>query len=400
MQTEGIGAQVYNDFEQLRAVQPEWDEFVESAGCEIFLSYDWCRIWWQYYGDGRELSVYVFRDDGRIVGIMPLFFENMRFGPIVVRTVKIVGTDFILSQFSLAVKQEYIEPVLQALSASMSQKKWDIFYLGPVAGAYKDCDRVIDAITRHFPDANCKEAGRQFEQTYFDVNGDWDGYLSGLSKKERQKIRKNYKAIAESPMPLEISLAQKDDVADYFNEFVAMHGSRWNKSGKSGHFGDWPDAEKFHKQLAETNLGLGRLRLLKFRIGDKCLGYKYYYKFGDRYYLFLDARQAGDDDGISWGRIMFCEVIKRAVDEKVRLLDSMRGRYEHKLHLGGKLFTMRALYIVPKNASSAVKMLLMRVFAYVINICYYKIWYCRIAPACSAVSRPLWKVWIRTNAFS
>ena len=400
-----VETQVFNSFEQISDIRQEWDHFVEFLGCEIFLSYDWCRIWWKYYGDGRDLSIFVFRVSGRIVGIIPLFLENIQLGLLSVRVAKIVGSDFTLSQFSIPVKTDYMTPVLKAFSLSMMELKWDVFYLGPIAGMYRDFERLTESFAQCLPETSHVVAGRQNVQTYFEIDGDFDKYISGLNKKERSNIRRSYKGIdnclPELSQPLESCFAQKSNLDEYFTGFVSLHQSHWKKLGKAGHFGDWPCAEEFHRELAEINQDLGRLRLLKVSKGDKCFGYEYSYKIGQKYYQLLNACSDEEiSNDISFGRINFCELIKKAIEDKINLIDSMRGKYEHKLRLGGKLVPMEALYIIQGSAPAKLKASLLQATARVINFCYYKLWYCRIAPKLSLARKPLWKTWIRTNAFA
>ena len=37
-------------FDELQRLREPWDRLALKAGSEIFLTYDWCRIWWKYYG--------------------------------------------------------------------------------------------------------------------------------------------------------------------------------------------------------------------------------------------------------------------------------------------------------------------------------------------------------------
>jgi hypothetical protein len=102
-------------------MQPQWDAFMEVAGGEIYLTYDWCRIWWKYYGGSRELKIFLFRHQGDLVGILPLFFDRMWLGPISVRMVSIVGTDFGITTASVPIRKEFIDDVIRHLSETVSQ---------------------------------------------------------------------------------------------------------------------------------------------------------------------------------------------------------------------------------------------------------------------------------------
>jgi len=89
-----IEVEAYRDFEACSGIREEWDFLVEALEGEIFLTYDWCRVWWKYYGKGRKLLILVFRCQGKVVGLLPVFHERIWLGPLSSRVVKIVGTDF------------------------------------------------------------------------------------------------------------------------------------------------------------------------------------------------------------------------------------------------------------------------------------------------------------------
>ena len=89
-------------------MQKEWDEFIEGIDGEIFLTYDWCRIWWKYYGAGRELRIFVIRRDKAIIGILPVFLERLGFAPLGLRVVRFVGTDHMPVTIMFPVDVKYI----------------------------------------------------------------------------------------------------------------------------------------------------------------------------------------------------------------------------------------------------------------------------------------------------
>jgi CelD/BcsL family acetyltransferase involved in cellulose biosynthesis len=399
-----VQVEVYDNFEILQSIQQEWDQFVESLGSEIFLTYDWCRIWWKFYGKRRDLRVYVFRSNGKLIGIIPLFFEKIWLGIVFLRVVKIVGSDFVLSQFSFPLVKNYIGAIIEKLSEILSEEKWEIFHIGPIAGLYGHYDVLRDAFKRSFKDSYSvleKEGG---VQTYFKLLDNWENHLSTIGKNERGNIRRNYnylrKSFCDESKKIESCFATQEDVTGFFDEFVEMHQAHWKKLGKGGHFTDWPCAVEFHREMAHSHLQRGRLRLLKVSIGNHCLGYQYHYRFGDKYLHFLDSRvDTPSSKHVSWGRITFCEQIKKAIGEQVEYIDSMRGKYEHKLRLGGKLFRLKNIFICSRKRSVLMRIYIFRALARFLNLCYYRIWFNKLAPKLPFKRKPLWSIWIRTSAF-
>ncbi len=397
-----VQIQVYNNFEQLEAFQQEWDSFVESVSGDIFLTFDWCRIWWKYYGTKRKLKIFIFRNRAdTIVGIIPLFFENIWLGPIFVRTVRIVASDSTGDQICVPIHAEYIRRVLHKLFELLLESKWDILHLGPIAGLYKDYEDLKDACEELFAHRYLVVSERKGVQTYFQLADNWEKQLAKLKKGERWDIKRSYKTLFPEGNCLVSTVASKDNFEQTFEDFVNMHQSYWQNLGKLGHFGDWPAAQNFHHEVATAQLRHDRLRLLEIKSGARCLGYEYAYKFGEQYFEFLNARSCSKELAkISVGRLVFSEMVKKALNEGIRYIDSMQGKYEHKLRLGGELFPVRSLYIIQNRLSSKIRVSIFRVLAQYLNLCYYRIWFNRIAPKLPFKRKPLWKIWIRSNVFS
>ena len=403
---KALHVEVFNNFEELEAIQQEWDNFVESVGSEIFLTYDWCRIWWKYYGKNRQLKVFIFRSDNKLVGIIPLFFEKIWLGPIYMRVLKIVGSDFTLAQFSLPIQNRYTKGIIEKLFESVySEYNLDIIHLGPIAGLYEHYDLLKNACRESCSDYQVVLSINKNVQTYFKLSGSWEGYLAGLPRKDRTKIRRHYrlayKTTGEKPDSIITNCAERTNFEQMFSDFVQKHQEHWQKLGRLGHFGDWHYAHEFHHELARVQLEQNRLRLMQITLGNCCFGYKYGYKCGDNFCDFLDTRlDCKELSNVSLGRILYSEMIKASIREKTKYIDSMCGKYKHKLEIGGELLPLRNLYVINKRLCSVIRILLFRVLAHALDFSYFRIWFLKIAPRLPIKSRPLWKLWIRTCAFA
>lgn len=180
-----------------------------------------------------------------------------------------------------------------------------------------------------------------------------------------------------------------------------MHQSRWEKQGKAGHFAAWPDSYSFHQEVAACQLKHNRLRLQQISLNERVIGYKYAYKLGKIYCAYLDARtEITESSRIQFYRLAFGEQLKEAMKENIRWIDSMRGRYEHKLHMGGKLFPVNHIYIYSKKFPLIIYVIGFRSLAWLLHIFYYKLWRARIAHRLKLKPRPFWKLWIRFHMLS
>jgi hypothetical protein len=397
-----ITCSIYSSFEEIASLREEWDSFVESVSGDIFLTYDWCRIWWEHYGEGRELCVFVFRNDDNIAGIVPMFFETIWVCLIPVRIGKIVGCDFTLAQFSLPFRPEYLDSCVKSFLETLKSMRWHILNIGPLAGLSANTGALKDALCRFSNDAEKITMRDGVVQTYYKLQPTWEKHLASLSKGQRREIVRKYaaleKIVPNSAVNMKVILADEKDINYFYKAFVDLHQAHWRGLGKLGHFGDWPDAFGFHCDMAKAQLQRGRLRLTSIQINSDILGYEYAYKFGANYFAFLNARTEEERyNEIGIGPILFSEQVKLAISEKVDCIDAMRGKYEYKLRLGGELFTTKKISVIRKGLINAFRVKMFFAVAALLNIIYYKIWFNRIAPKLSFKRRPLWKLWIRTR---
>lgn len=398
-----IQTHVYDSFGKLASLQSEWDEFVESVGCDIFLTYDWCRLWWKYYGKGRRLCVFVFHYQGKLAGLIPMYIEKLWLGPVYLRIGKIIGTDFTSANVIPPIIDTIKKEIIQNFYKYTSHLNWDVLYLGPIAGIYKNFNEMHILFQGCFGPDNRVRSREKFIQTYF-LLSDNDEKIVGLSKKQQRNTRQKYKvlrSIIGNDNAIVSSYALSDNVEYMFDDFFKMHQKLWQKKGKSGYFEDWPKSRQFHFEVAREQQKHNRLRLLQVNAGTIILGYKYAYKFGNTYVEYLDARL--DDNEFAragLGRIIFSEQLEKALQDRVKYIDSLCGKYDHKLRLGGKTFPIHHLFVYSGKLGSRIRSFFFCILAWLLCICYYKIWFYRVAPRFPFRRRPLWKIWVRTQMFT
>jgi CelD/BcsL family acetyltransferase involved in cellulose biosynthesis len=397
-----IKMEVFDSFEAIASMEPEWDALAEAMDSEISLTFDWCRIWWKHYGKKRKLRIYTFRSDGALVGLVPVFFEHIWFWPAHVKVVKLIGSDFTIAQLSLPVKRAFLPMVMeQFLAHAFSAFEWDIIFLGPLSGQYSDLTDLYQICCQLCSKRQQVEMKGDKVQTYFELSPSWEKYLRKLDKKERHEVERTYKLLARtlnSQDKISVNFAKADNLDHMFTNFVQMHQSQWNRIGRLGHFGDWPVAEAFHREIAHAHLTHDRLRLMEVTVGRHSLGYEYIYKCGKKYINYLAARSLDKElAGISLGKITIGEMVKYAIGEGINCIDSLQGRYEYKLRLGGKLFPIHKIFITKPELGASFRVCMFRSLARLLNVLYYKIWFCRVAMKLPFGRRPLRRIWIRTR---
>jgi CelD/BcsL family acetyltransferase involved in cellulose biosynthesis len=390
---------LYNSFEETLPLQKEWDTFMEEIGSDIFMSFDWCRVWWKYYGEGRDLAIFILKRKEQIVGIMPMFRETIWLGPFRLNIMKLLSTDFSIATITLPIKQHLLKEIIINILLYINKEfNVDIIQLGPLSSRNSLADNIIatcEKDIKKYWDIYLQETG---VQTYFKIEKSWDEQVAQLSYEQRRAIRRKYERLLKQGQSIECVQAKADNVGILFDNFVEMHQSHWQRKQMPGHFGAWPKAQEFHKEMASVQLGLDRLRLYQIRVNGNIIGYNYGYKFGDTYYYILFGRREFEkEDKIDFVRVDFGEMVKRAINEDVRWFDTMRGRYEYKLHLGGVLLPIKNLYIRSNRLISKITVSGSRMVARGIDVGYSKIWRSRIAPRMGIKAGYFWRTWLKSQ---
>ncbi len=395
-----VHVEVFNSFDDVSISNSEWDDFIASVSGEIFLTCDWCRTWWKYYGDDRNLMIYIFRDSHRqLCGILPVFSESFGFGPAAVSVVKMVGTDFMPITLTIPVREDQLEMVTSAFLDSLSIKcQWDLLYLGAICGGYSHIDCLVAAIYTGSNSRFDVNLVSNEVQIYFDVANSWDEQVAGLSQKQRQNVRRVYKELERQSLTPEYIPTSKSDFLETFSTFVQVHQQQWSELGMPGHFVDWPYSVEFHRELGNIGFDKDRTRLFKIKLNDKVIGYDYIYKFGRSYQWYLMGRSHYENDSkVDFQRISFGLKIQSAIRDGVTSIDAGRGRYEYKLAMGGKLTSVHNVFVESRTFLSKIKLSAFYLLIWVSNILYSKVWRRRVVPRLGLRPSPLWCWWIKTN---
>ena len=395
-ENDNLHVQVYTNFEELQNFQNEWDEFAESTSAGISMTFDWCRIWWKYYGHGRKLKIYLFRYNQEIAGIIPIFIETVWLGPVKWRWAKIVGSDFTMEMIHPLICSTYYKNIIcRLLEYLLDSGECDALYWGPLSEidySKDDLDELIYDHRRNYKIINHASLGCY---TLFHLPDTLDSYLSSLSKHTRQNYRRRQnKLTKEHHFDFDIC----NNNIQNFQSFIKMHESQWESVNKLGHFKDWPKAEEFHCDLVKSHSQLNRLRLFCLSVDNEPMAYRYVYCFGKRYYSLLPARACGSQwDKYGLGRLIHVLTVEKAIEEKVNVINAGRGHYDHKTQLGGQEYPVGSVLIIRNRFLNIIRGRIFCFMSGLLHLLYYRIWFIRLAPKLPIKRRSLWKTWIRTR---
>jgi CelD/BcsL family acetyltransferase involved in cellulose biosynthesis len=393
-----LTCEVATDFAALAALRPEWDRLAESSG-DLYGTYDWCRIWWQFYGAGRRLCVLVFRTGSALTGVLPMFIERVWLGPVWLRVAKLLSSDFAQCVLSPSLEAGSAREVLAAaLQRLVREMRCDAVCFGPLSGEHGLDAALRAAASQLSQDVTLERDVVLAPHTVFTLPASFDAYLESLPKRQRGNCRRDSNLLAKS---FSVSTDEVHDARAYgeeFDRFRTMHDRQWQAEGKLGHFGDWPQAAEFNRSMARAQAELGRLHLVRLLLDGNVVSYQYCYLFGDCCYWRLPARLVGEDwDRYGMGRMGLVKMIETMIGLGARRIEAGAGHYEYKVQLGGVEHPLRSMVLVANRLGTRLRARAFARLADFLNFAYYRGWFTRIAPRLARRPRPLWPLWIRSR---
>ena len=202
---------VVADDQDFVALEEEWEElYQDSPLATPFQSWAWLYTWWEYYGEGYELRLITIRDNGLLVGLMPLMLQRLgSFGRLL-----FVGTGLTDYQ-DVLVREGWERRVSEAGVQALRQiEDWqvaDFQQLRPEATTWSIFEEWTGPRTRLQQD-NCPS---------IEVRS-WDELLTSLSNsKTRNAVRRTLRR-AEAD-GVRCKLAGADEVGRAARRWVALH---------------------------------------------------------------------------------------------------------------------------------------------------------------------------------
>jgi CelD/BcsL family acetyltransferase involved in cellulose biosynthesis len=394
-----LTCEVSPTFWEIEGLRDEWDAIIEATGAPIEMTYDWCRVWWMNYGDGRDARIYIFRGEGDLVGVVPVCIHRVGPGPIGLRVARIMGADSTPGLCDLPVLEPWAEMVIDdLLERLIDDEGCDAVLMGPLSDAGGRADAVRAAAGRRADLVTILRDRVVTRHTTIALPRRFDDYVSSLSRNLRHNVRKAWRRLNDE---FEVDVERIVDPCQVHTEleaFIDMHAAQWRARGKLGHFGDWPRAWAFHHDLVAALSAQDRVRLLRLSAGGRVIARQYAFVFADTCSCRLSARDAGQQwDAYGPGMASLLTLFEDAIDEGMRTIDAGTGDYGYKRRLGGAEHDARSILLVANRGGARRRARVMCLWADWLDRLYYKLWFCELAPRLKLLRGPLWKSWIRTR---
>jgi hypothetical protein len=178
------------------SIKNEWNTLLEESISHVpFLRYEYLHTWWQTRGGGEwpeaELAIITAEEDGRLIGIAPLFLaaHDGR------QELLILGSIEVSDYLDLIVREEdlnrFVDGILEFL-LGMQDLNWERFDLYNLLDGSPSLNALEQAAMKK---GLAFESTRLQHSPFIPLPGDWETYLAGIDKKQRHEIRRKMRRV-------------------------------------------------------------------------------------------------------------------------------------------------------------------------------------------------------------
>lgn len=311
-------------FEQLAQ---EWDDLlVRSVNAPFFMRYIYQRTWWQYLGSGDLVLIAIRTDEGRLVGLAPLYGENSVAGQ---RELSFVGCVDVSDYLDLLVDQDYVEPVYAVLLDCLGsgQVAWDKLYLCSLPHNSLTHTRLVEAVRARGWQA---EVRQQDVCPVITLSGDWESYLAGIDKKQRHEIRRKIRKIETEAQTRWYAVESVEGLDEAMTAFIELH----QKSTRDKE-DFWNDALiRFFKAMAVELAKAGWLKLYFIEVNGFKAASMLCFDYNNEFLLYNSGFDPEQFANLSPGNVLTAYTIQDALRLGRSRYDFLRGDEVYKFRFG------------------------------------------------------------------
>jgi len=328
---EGLRIEVYEDASAFVELQPDWNGLLQRSGTNtIFLTWEWQRTWWDWFGGQSRLSILAIWDGRELVGLAPLHVDSSSEAHGALRLVGGTELSDYLDVIVVADRRE--AAVYGALWDFLSReyaRAWDVLDLHNVPASSPTLE-ILPSLGRASGDVEVKSVVEEV-CPIINLPPSWDGYLALLSKKQRHEVRRK---VSKASREADVRWYYVDDSASLDEEvedFVTLH----RKSGaqKKAFMGE--KTQGFFREIAGVAFDRGWLRLASLTINDVKAASMFCFEFNKAFLVYNSGYDPDLYPSLSTGIVLLAHCIRDAIERGLKVFDFLRGEEEYKYRFGG-----------------------------------------------------------------
>jgi hypothetical protein len=379
----GLTWRLATSFQELEEIEEEWDTGVLELGGSMYMSFSWLRTWWEFYGRGRDLRLFMFRDESGIAGLIPIYIDSLGIFPFKLKVARLVGSSLPPKAFNPPVFGKRGREIWQVVIKTLfSVDGCDLITIGPCSEKHPGFKELSEAalLEKELCDDQVEQVQKDV-QTVYHFPATFDEYFESIPAKEKKiRVRKLRELNEAYNVRVEVVNGEKE-TREEFERFAEAHTRQWNAENRPGHFHAWPRGLEYNRAQVEAQSKRGRVLFFQLWANDKLIANQYTFGFGDTLYAELPTRAFEPEwEKFSLGCTSQVKLIESAINGGFRQMDSGLGQYPYKVLLNGVEGKVLATRVLRRSPSGRIRYKLFKLYSNLLNIALRKVWYRRIMP--------------------
>lgn len=318
--------QIFTDAAAFDTLASEWDDLFDRATPPFFVNRRYQKIWWQYLGQGDLLLIAVRDDDGRLVGLAPLYTHQNDSGQ---RQLSFVGCVDVSDYLDILADPAHIEAVHQALLDCLADIEWKALTLCSLPHQSLTHTKLADAAQARGWQTTVDE---QDVCPVITLAENWDDYLAGINKKQRHEIRRKMRKIEREAETEWYAVESETEVVTAMTEFIDLHQK--STADKEDFWND--DMAAFFKAIAVEAARAGWLKLYFIRVNGVNAAAMLCFDFNNEFLLYNSGYDPAQFAELSPGNVLTSYTIQHAISLGRTRYDFLRGDEVYKFRFGAE----------------------------------------------------------------
>jgi CelD/BcsL family acetyltransferase involved in cellulose biosynthesis len=303
------------------SLHQEWERLLPLCAADtIFLTPYWQRLWWETFGAGQSLLLLALHQSAEPLGIAPLMRHN--------GGLSFLGETDLFDYHDFVVPHGQEKAFYPALVEYLASEEWERLHLASLPEASPTLTYLPElAQARGW---NC-QVEQEDVAPGLPLPSDWEGYLQGLSKKDRHELRRKHRRLEGTGTARHSVCSSPEAVRAALEPFFTLMGqSREEKQRFLT-----PPRREFFQAVVQELAPRGMLQLYFMEVGGEeaaaALCFDYH---GQR--LLYNSGFNPQHASLSVGLLLKALSLKDAIHGGMRYFDFLRGDEPYKYHLGGR----------------------------------------------------------------
>lgn len=332
-------------FDEWEGIRDKWNQLLKKSFSDnIFLTWEWLYSWAECnLNSNRYLYILSVEEGDNLVGIAPLYIEKRQTGIFRVRKIFFLGYPECCADYlDVIIKRGYEKEVTAVIYEFLNDEKgWDIIELHNIPSNSFFLLHFFERINQDGKYASIRPDG--FCPIIILPESVEDFYMS-LSSNRRQQFRRHLNILKREGEVKHFTFlsGQHKDLKTQLIYLCDLYRKSRNMSTNFSMF-----LERLILRSQEQGSSIFQLDFLAFN--NKYIAGLLHFRYNGSLYMYVMAVDKSFKPQISIGNIIVGLSIERAILDKIKIYDFLRGTEDYKFHWSNKVITLLSIQLYKKN---------------------------------------------------